>query len=311
MKKYLLLLALLTPAIIVTAQNVGIGTAVPLYKLDVNGRMRVKTGTLNNIFTSSGIWYDDYRDGSDRIFAGMMDSIRWGLYGGGVGGTGWDLNFNAKTGFVGMGRIATSYRLELASDNGLNASFYKGGVFAGNIVSTDTTLNIASGYGISFCSPNPCPSKDLILQPPASIFSIAGNVGILTNFPKARLHVNGGVMVGSGEPASGYLLNVNGKMICTEARVQLNSAWPDYVFASDYKLPTISEMERYIRINKHLPNMPSAKEVEKEKGFDVGDMQKRMLEKIEELALYVIELKNENESMKKRLEALEKKQLPY
>ncbi len=114
-------------------------------------------------------------------------------------------------------------------------------------------------------------------------------------------------MVGSGDPATGYLFNVNGKIICTEAKVQLNSAWPDYVFKSDYKLPTLSELEKFISTNRHLPNMPSATEVEKEKGFELGDMQKRLLEKIEELTLYLIQLKNENEQMKKRFDALEQK----
>jgi hypothetical protein len=89
--------------------------------------------------------------------------------------------------------------------------------------------------------------------------------------------------------------------------VQLVTSWPDYVFASGYKLPTINDLEKYIRKNNHLPNMPSAAEIEKEKGFDLGDMQKRLLEKVEELTLYVIQLKKEAEGLQKRVAVLEKR----
>lgn len=308
MKKLMLLTAITTIVMNVMAQNVGIGTTIPAYKLDVNGRMRVKTGTLNNINTSSGIWFDDYRDGSDRIFTGMQDSIRWGIWGGGSGGVGWQFNFNAKTGLVGMGRNASTYRLELEAANGNNLSFYKDDIFHGNVTTTDSTLEIAAKYGNSFCIPGPCPpAENLILQPPGSFFFFPGNVGIATNNPKAKFHVDGSAMVGSGDPALGYKLSVNGKIICTEARVQLNASWPDYVFAKNYNLRSLNDLERYIRQNKHLPNIPSAAAIEKEKGFDLGDMQKRLLEKIEELTLYVIQIKKENENLQKRIEVLEKK----
>src|SRR5690349_3015790 len=86
------------------AQFVGIGTPTPQYMLDVNGRMRIKTGVLNNVSTSSGIWLEDYRDGTNRMFIGMQDSIRAGFYGSGTGSVGWGFNFNALTGNVGIGR---------------------------------------------------------------------------------------------------------------------------------------------------------------------------------------------------------------
>jgi hypothetical protein len=89
MKKIIILLAMgLLIQQLLMAQNVGIGTATPAFKLDVSGRMRVKTGTLNNVSTSSGIWMEDYRDGTNRAFVGMQDSIRVGFYGAGIGGTG-------------------------------------------------------------------------------------------------------------------------------------------------------------------------------------------------------------------------------
>jgi hypothetical protein len=95
-----------------------------------------------------------------------------------------------------------------------------------------------------------------------------------------------------------YKLGVGGKVICEEVRVKLQSnGWPDYVFSQDYKLKSLEEIENFIKLNKHLPNIPSAQVIDKE-GLEVGDMQRRMMEKIEELTLYIIE-------QNKRIAALE------
>ena len=95
--------------------------------------------------------------------------------------------------------------------------------------------------------------------------------------------------IGTQNIASGYLVSVGGKMIAEEVRVQLKTAWPDYVFKEDYALPTLSQVDQYIKDNKHLPGIPSAKEVE-ENGLHLGEMEVKLMEKIEELTLYFIEL---------------------
>ena len=79
---------------------------------------------------------------------------------------------------------------------------------------------------------------------------------------------------------------------------------PDYVFKSNYKLRSLSDLESYIKANSHLPNVPSAKEVETN-GQDVGEMQLKLLEKIEELTLYVIEQNKEMQAMKEKIKKLE------
>lgn len=89
----------------------------------------------------------------------------------------------------------------------------------------------------------------------------------------------------------GYMLAVDGKIISEEVKVQLSGNWPDYVFDNKYKLRSLDELRKFIAVNKHLPNIPPAAEVEKN-GIEVGDMQKRMMEKIEELTLYILELEN-------------------
>ena len=69
--------------------------------------------------------------------------------------------------------------------------------------------------------------------------------------------------------------------------MKVYNSWSDYVFDDNYDLPTLPELQKFIKKNHHLPGIPSATEVEKE-GIDLGPMQAKLLEKIEELTLYVI-----------------------
>ncbi len=136
----------------------------------------------------------------------------------------------------------------------------------------------------------------------------AGRVGLSNSAPKAKLHVNGNMVIGSTslEPAAGYLLSIDGRVICEEARVQISGAWPDYVFNDNYKLRPLEELEKLINEQKHLPNIPAAAEVEKE-GIALGDMNKRLIEKVEELTLYIIALDKQNKALNERVSKLEKK----
>jgi hypothetical protein len=112
--------------------------------------------------------------------------------------------------------------------------------------------------------------------------------------------------VGIGTPLTnnpnGYTLAVNGKIGAKDVQVETASTtWPDYVFAKDYQLPSLTEVEKYIQENKHLENVPSAKEIEKN-GHSLGEMDKILLKKVEELTLYVIQQQKEIEELKKKLE---------
>lgn len=100
-----------------------------------------------------------------------------------------------------------------------------------------------------------------------------------------------------GEPvavkhATDYRLSVDGRIISEEVRVELTSNWPDYVFKEDYSLMSLADLKSEIKRIGHLPGMPSAKEVESE-GFDLGNMNRLLLEKIEELTLHVIDLQEQ------------------
>lgn len=125
-----------------------------------------------------------------------------------------------------------------------------------------------------------------------------GGLYMGVNGGNLRLDATGQIAIGGVvAAASGYKLTVTGKVICEELKVKLSGAWPDYVFANDYKLKSLTELEKFIVVNKHLPNIPSAGEIEKN-GMEVGDMQKKMMEKIEELTLYIIDLQKQVNELK-------------
>lgn len=111
-----------------------------------------------------------------------------------------------------------------------------------------------------------------------------GNVGIGTVTPKAKLAVYGDIFA-------------------TKVKVT-QTGWPDYVFGEDYHLPEISALEQYISTHQHLPEIPSATEIAKD-GLDLGDMNKRLLQKVEELSLYIIQLDKKNKELESRLKLVE------
>lgn len=135
--------------------------------------------------------------------------------------------------------------------------------------------------------------NDLLLQ------QDAGNI-LMCGLEQGSVGV--GVQLATNLPA-GYMLSVDGKIIAEELRIQNSNNWPDYVFNDHYELMPLEELRQSIEINKHLPNIPSAVAIENE-GILIGDMQKRMMEKIEELTLYILELHEVNKQQQVEIEKL-------
>lgn len=116
-------------------------------------------------------------------------------------------------------------------------------------------------------------------------------VGGINTFPTTAGTVN----------VSAYSLFVKGGILTEEVRVMLQSGWADYVFANDYKLTPLSEVETFIKENNHLPNVPSASQVATD-GIELGEMSKIQQEKIEELTLYAIQ---QDKTIKKQEDKIE------
>ncbi|MBL7927829.1 MAG: hypothetical protein JNK61_13075, partial [Bacteroidia bacterium] len=102
-----------------------------------------------------------------------------------------------------------------------------------------------------------------------------------------------------------YRLYVMGGIAAREVKVTVN-AFPDYVFESDYKVMPLTKLDKYIKQYKHLPDVPSAKEVDDNNGIEVGKMQTLLLKKVEELTLYIIAQQKELDEVKAQLLILKK-----
>ena len=113
------------------------------------------------------------------------------------------------------------------------------------------------------------------------------------------IYINAAGNVGIGTASPAEKLSVNGNIKCRQVEVTL-TGWSDFVFEDDYSLMSLADVDAYIKKNKHLPGVPSAKEVINH-GNNLGEMDAILLQKIEELTLYVIELKKENEELKSLL----------
>jgi hypothetical protein len=130
-----------------------------------------------------------------------------------------------------------------------------------------------------------------------SIFHVDGNSTL-----------NGAVSIGTTNCAHpDYMLAVNGKIIASEVKVQIptNGCWPDYVFRSGYQLMSPEELENFILEFNHLPDMPSANQIEAE-GINSSEMHMQEVKKLEELALYVIDLNKELKKLRAEIAELKK-----
>lgn len=133
--------------------------------------------------------------------------------------------------------------------------------------------------------------------------------GVLQNPWTDAMHINdnnGKIGMGTSNFVGDFRLYVAGGILAERVKVELQGNWPDFVFAEEHPLEELEAVEAFIETNHHLPGIPSAAKVA-EDGIDLGQMDAALLQKIEELTLYVIQLKKDNEALQVEVEALKNK----
>ena len=101
----------------------------------------------------------------------------------------------------------------------------------------------------------------------------------------------------SANIGNGFICSATGQVKAKEIRVTL-TGWSDFVFDDGYQLPSLEQLERYVKENRHLPDVPTETEV-KQGGVDLGQMNALLLQKVEELTLYIIDLQKQIDELKK------------
>lgn len=133
-------------------------------------------------------------------------------------------------------------------------------------------------------------------------------VGIGTNNPKAKLHIvlneqeydTHPFLIEKRNGEKVLQVTENGLLYAREVKVNLDHAWPDYVFEPTYELMSLEQLKTYLNENKHLPNVPSAEQME-QNGLNLGENDRMLMEKVEELTLYLLQLQ---EQLKQQQELL-------
>lgn len=268
--------------------NVGIGETSPAARLHINGNQFLGSSSGGNFLRvgsslGSYLAFDNNEIGA-RNSSDDPATLYFQFWGGNL-----SLCSN-DDGRVGIGTSSPSAKLHITDGSDVNVA---GG---GHLVLGPTSdLNIAMD-GNEIQARNSGAASQLIIQQGG---------GDIMMVPNETGRVGIGITSIANLPID-YLLAVDGKIISEEVRVELSGSWPDYVFGDSYALTPLDDLERHIKEKGHLPGIPSAVEVENN-GIELGDMQKRMMEKIEELTLYMIEANKEISQLKHQLSALTEK----
>lgn len=129
--------------------------------------------------------------------------------------------------------------------------------------------------------------------------NVGYRIGVGTNTPLAGLHLKGsGILISDSNGDNEFAVSKEGVLTARQVDIHLNTIVPDYVFQENYDLMPLSEVASFIEKNKHLPKIKSAAEYEAIGTVNVGELQLQLLEKVEELTLYTIELQKEIEELK-------------
>lgn len=262
-----------------------------------SGSYSFSAGTNNTTTGSNSValGYNNTVSGAYSI-AGTRDAEATGIYSIALGyQTKAQNHFSVALGFSAHSSGLYSYSFgKYIKSSGTNSFVLGGGISTSNIIENNINNSLMVGFNSNIPT---------LFVGPSSGVGTSGNIGVGTTTPQYKLDVNGtshfndAMSVGTNKAANGFMLSVGGKVRAEEIEVSLTSTWPDYVFKSNYELKKLSDVEQFIKKYKHLPNVPSEKEMQE--GINLGDMDAILLRKIEELTLYIIELEKKIASIEK------------
>ena len=136
-------------------------------------------------------------------------------------------------------------------------------------------------------------------------FVAIGGSGSLWLYHKGLSISDGEITINDANDNRNIYIHEDGRIYAKKLLLAETEDWPDYIFEDNYKLQSLPELENYLKINKHLPDLPPAKDVEA-KGIDVGAVNTQLVKKVEELTLYLIEQNKQNEAQQKQIENQQK-----
>jgi hypothetical protein len=200
--------------------------------------------------------------------------------------------------------IPLAFNIDYSNDNSSWANFVT--VTNNSNLNPSYTLNINARYWrLTMTAPQSGYTSCLIsgFQLLSNFGGAIGNNLWSTPYVGKNIFTMSPVSIGTTYMPAGYQLAIDGSAIATSVTVKVYANWPDYVFQKKHRLPTLLDVQSYIDQNHHLPEIPSAEQIEKD-GLNLGEMNKLLVKKVEELTLYLIGQQKQIDQLKKQLNTI-------
>lgn len=308
--------------------NVGIGTSTPNAKLEVDGNLLLLPPSTGQMYIVNGITIDNTKSGircnsggivfnsanNGKLFLNRDTYSDTWIESSPDGVNNIEIATFKANGNVGIGTTTPRTTLDL------NGSFYLTRPAA--MVDAQSTIGIPTGSLLGIAPSNLSASNPgyvTFLFPDNNSFRIGTNYdghlgspfyqdiqfGRYVGDAYMTIKDGGNILIGkTSQTNTSYKLDVNGTARIN--KVVVNSSGADFVFDRGYHLPTLPELERYVRREHHLPGISPAAGMQKD-GVDIGDNQTKLLAKVEELTLYMIDKDKEVTALKERITQLEQR----
>ncbi len=277
--------------------NLGIGTSTPAQKLSIQGDNTSVSVSLSSYNYASSIPIGAQFGAWDSSFTNAAGT-KFHRYRGGAN--------SFANGYIGQAYAGGEWGLDFRIENQTSAS---------NPTESRLFIKPNGNIGIGTTIPS---SKLEIKDATNSQLSLVNSTGNLWQFragttgslifkddnvERIRIDALGNLGIGTSD-TKGFKLGVQGKIAAEEVKVAVYANWADFVFNKDYNLPTLKDVEQHIKDKGHLKDIPSAEAVKKN-GIFLGEMDAKLLMKIEELMLYTIQQQKEIEAQNNKIERLE------